>query len=134
MVFGGALVTGVSHIQASGGANVEDTDRVLMTIMGGAVAVAGVVLLIWPGTCVGAISWIIALAALLFERLLVFLALRLKRLKKTRAATIEGIGPASLSPTTDIFRILTSSRGREVLHPVSFKPCAGTNFANRMRL
>ena len=68
MVFGGALFTGVSHIQAPGGANVEDTDHVLMTIMGGAVAVAGVVLLIWPGPCVGAISWIIALAALLFER------------------------------------------------------------------
>jgi phosphate/sulfate permease len=82
MIFGGALFTGVSHIQAPGGANVEDTHRVLMTIMGGAVAVAGVALLIWPGTCVGAISWIIALAALLFAAFLIFLALRLKRLKK----------------------------------------------------
>jgi uncharacterized protein YoxC len=31
---------------------------------------------------VGAISWIIALAALLFAAFLIFLALRLKRLKK----------------------------------------------------
>jgi cytochrome P450 len=46
MVFGGwALFTGVSHILAPRRANVEDTDRVLMTTMGGAVAVAGVVLL-----------------------------------------------------------------------------------------
>jgi uncharacterized membrane protein HdeD (DUF308 family) len=71
LVFGGwALFTGVSHILAPRRANVEDTDRVLMTTMGGAVAVAGVVLLIWPGTCVGAISLIIALAALLFAALL----------------------------------------------------------------
>jgi uncharacterized membrane protein HdeD (DUF308 family) len=71
MVFGGwALFTGVSHILASRRANVEDTDRVLMTTMGGAVAVAAVVLLNWPGTCVGAISLIIALAALLFAALL----------------------------------------------------------------
>jgi hypothetical protein len=48
MVFGGALFTGVSHMQAPGGANVEDTHRVLMTIMGGTVAVAGVVLLSGP--------------------------------------------------------------------------------------
>jgi uncharacterized membrane protein HdeD (DUF308 family) len=82
MVFGGwALFTGVSHILAARRANVEDTGRGLTT-MGGALAVAGVVLLIWPGTGVVAISWIIALAALLLAALLIFLALRLKRLKK----------------------------------------------------
>ena len=83
MVFGGwALFTGVSHILAARRANVEETDRGLMTTMGGAVAVVGLVLLIWPGTGVVAISWIIALVALLFAGLLIFLALRLKRLKK----------------------------------------------------
>ena len=83
MVFGGwAFFTGVSHILAARRANVEDTDRGLMTTMGGAVAVIGLVLLIWPGTGVVAISWIIALAALLLAALLIFLALRLKRLKK----------------------------------------------------
>jgi cytochrome P450 len=46
MVFGGgALFTGVRYIQVPRRANVEDTDRVLMTTMGGTVAVAGVVLL-----------------------------------------------------------------------------------------
>jgi uncharacterized membrane protein HdeD (DUF308 family) len=39
-------------------------------------------LLIWPGTGVVAISWIIALAALMLAALLIFLALRLKRLKQ----------------------------------------------------
>jgi uncharacterized membrane protein HdeD (DUF308 family) len=83
MVFGGwALFTGVSHILAARRANVGDADRGLMTTMGGAVAVVGLVLLTWPGTGVVAISWIIALAALMLAALLIFLALRLKRLKK----------------------------------------------------
>jgi hypothetical protein len=38
--------------------------------------------LIWSGSGVVAISWIIALAALLFAALLIFLALRFQRLKK----------------------------------------------------
>jgi uncharacterized membrane protein HdeD (DUF308 family) len=46
------------------------------------VTVVGLVLLIWPGTGVVVISWIIALAALLFAALLIFLALRFQRLKK----------------------------------------------------
>jgi uncharacterized membrane protein HdeD (DUF308 family) len=83
MVFGGwALFTGVSNILAARRANMEDTDRGLTTTMGGAVAVIGLVLLIWPGTGVVAISWIISLAALMLAALLIFLALRLKRLKK----------------------------------------------------
>src|SRR5713101_1617661 len=60
MVFGGwALFTGLSHILAARPANVEDADRGLMTTMGGAVAVVGLVLLIWPGTGVVTMSWII---------------------------------------------------------------------------
>ncbi len=83
MIFGGwALFTGVSNILAARRANIEDTERGLMTTMGGAVALVGLILLIWPGTGVVAISWIIALAALLLAALLIFLALRLKRLKK----------------------------------------------------
>ena len=83
MVFGGwALFTGVSNILAARQATVQGTDRGLVTTMGGTMAVVGLVLLIWPGTGVVTISWIVALAALLFAALLIFLALRLKRLKK----------------------------------------------------
>jgi uncharacterized membrane protein HdeD (DUF308 family) len=82
-VFGGwALFTGVSQILAARRANVEDTDRGLMSTMGGAASVVGLVLMIWPGTGVVAISWIIALAALMLAALLIFLALRFKRFKK----------------------------------------------------
>ena len=83
MVFGGwAIFTGVSNILAARQATVEDTDRGPVTTMGGTMAVVGLILLIWPGTGVVTISWIVALAALLFASLLTFLALRLKRLKK----------------------------------------------------
>ena len=82
-VFGGwALFTGVSQILAARRANVEDTDRGLMSTMGGAASVVGLVLMIWSGTGVVAISWIIALAALMLAALLIFLALRFKRFKK----------------------------------------------------
>ena len=83
MVFGGwALFIGISHMVAARRATVDENDRGLITTTGGAAAVVGLVLLIWPGTGVVAISWVIALAALLLAALLIFLALRLKRLKK----------------------------------------------------
>jgi uncharacterized membrane protein HdeD (DUF308 family) len=82
MVFGAwALFTGVSQIVAARRANVDNNERGLRTTIGATVAAIGLVLLIWPGTGVVAISWFIALAALLFAALLIFLALRLKRLK-----------------------------------------------------
>jgi uncharacterized membrane protein HdeD (DUF308 family) len=83
MIFGAwAIFTGISHILAAWRTNVEDTDRGSMTIMGGVVTFVGLALLIWPGAGVVAISLIIALAALLFAALFIFLALRLRRLKK----------------------------------------------------
>jgi uncharacterized membrane protein HdeD (DUF308 family) len=83
MIFGAwALLTGISHILAARRANVEATDRGPMTTIAAVVTVVGLVLLIWPRTGVVAISWIIALAALLVAAFLIFLALRLKRFKK----------------------------------------------------
>jgi uncharacterized membrane protein HdeD (DUF308 family) len=94
MVFGAwALFTGVSQIVAARRANVDDTGRGLMTGIGTTVAVIGLVLLIWPGSGVVAISWFIAFAALLFAALLIFLALRLKRLQQR----IDNLAP--LRPT-----------------------------------
>ena len=83
MVFGAwALFTGVSQIVSARRANIDDTERGLMTGIGGTAAVLGLILLIWPGTGVVAISWFIALGALLLAALLIFLALRLKRLQQ----------------------------------------------------
>ncbi len=86
VVFGAwALVTGVSQIVVARRAAVEG-ERSVMTTIGGVAAILGLILIIWPGTGVVAISWVIAVAALLLAALLIFLALRLKRLQ-ARAAT-----------------------------------------------
>ena len=61
----------------------EDNDRVLTSTIGGAASVVCLALMIWPGTGVVAISWIIALAALdVGKRSLIFLALRFAWFKK----------------------------------------------------
>jgi uncharacterized membrane protein HdeD (DUF308 family) len=93
MVFGAwALFTGVSQIVAARRSNIDDAGS-LMTGIGGTVAAIGLILLIWPGSGVVAISWFIACEALLFAALLIFLALRLKRLQQR----IDRIAP--LRPT-----------------------------------
>ena len=83
MVFGAwALFTGISQIVAARRASIDGADRGLMSGIGATVAVIGLVLLIWPGSGVVAISWFIAFGALLLAALLIFLALRLRRLQQ----------------------------------------------------
>jgi uncharacterized membrane protein HdeD (DUF308 family) len=90
VVFGvWALFTGISQIVAARRDDVKGGDRSLMTTIGGIAAAAGAILIVWPGTGVVAISWLIAIVALLLAALLIWLALRLKRLR-TRVATFAG--------------------------------------------
>lgn len=82
VVFGAwALFTGISQIIAARRDEVASGDRSMMTTVGGVTAALGLLLIVWPGTGVVAISWVIAIAALLLAALLIFLALRLKRLQ-----------------------------------------------------
>lgn len=81
VVFGAwALVTGVSQIVAARQLDPAQTRGSRMAI-GVIAAVVGLVLLVWPGTGIVTLSWVIALAALLLAALLIFLALRFKGLK-----------------------------------------------------
>ena len=83
MFFGAwALFTGISQIIAARQADADFTERSPMTTVGRILAVVGVVLIVWPGSGVVTISWVIAIALLLIAGLLIFLALRLKRLKE----------------------------------------------------
>ena len=83
MFFGAwALFTGISQIIAARRADADFTERSPMTTVGRILAVIGLVLIVWPGTGVVTISWVIAIALLLIAGLLIFLALRLKRLKE----------------------------------------------------
>jgi uncharacterized membrane protein HdeD (DUF308 family) len=82
VVFGvWALFTGVSQIVAARREHLESNERGVMTTTGGIAAALGLILIVWPGTGVVAISWVIAVVALLLAALLIFLALRLKRLQ-----------------------------------------------------
>jgi uncharacterized membrane protein HdeD (DUF308 family) len=80
-----ALLTGLSQIWAARQPEVSG-ERGAMTTLGWIAATAGLILIVWPGTGVVAIGWMIALAALLIAALLIWLALRFKRLE-ARVAT-----------------------------------------------
>ena len=82
MVFGiFALITGISQILAARQIGAEGSDSGFMTI-GVVTAAVGLILVLWPSTGVVAISWLIALVALSIAAFLIFLAIRLKRVKE----------------------------------------------------
>jgi uncharacterized membrane protein HdeD (DUF308 family) len=81
-----ALLTGVSQIWAARQQEVGGGERGPMSTLGWVAAVVGLILIVWPGTGVVTIAWLIAIAALLIAVLLIWLALRFKRLKE-RVAT-----------------------------------------------
>ena len=74
-----ALFHGVLLLLASRYFDLVDPDRVLVFTIGTAAVIFGLVLVIWPSTGVIAISWTIAIAALLIGALLISLSLRLRR-------------------------------------------------------
>jgi uncharacterized membrane protein HdeD (DUF308 family) len=75
-----ALLTGVSQIVAARRTDAEGGERSVMTTIGWIVAVVGAILIVWPGTGVVAIAWVIGIAALVLAALLIWLAVRFKRL------------------------------------------------------
>jgi uncharacterized membrane protein HdeD (DUF308 family) len=97
VVFGAWLLfVGVSQIISARREVLVGGDRSVMTTIGGLTAAIGLVLIVWPGTGVVAISWVIAIAALAVAALLIFLALRLKRVKERMDSRHEGMGQADL--------------------------------------
>lgn len=58
----------------------DDPDRSLLTGIGIAAAIGGVVLVFWPASGVTVIAWVIGIAALLLGIALIMLGLRFKRL------------------------------------------------------
>ena len=60
----------------------DDPDRGITMGIGVVTAVIGLVLVIWPGSGVVAISWVIGSAVLIIGVLLIFLALRLRQVEK----------------------------------------------------
>ncbi len=93
MVLGaGALFIGISYLVTARRYGVGGMDRRLMTTVGVIAAVLGVILLLWPGTAVVTVSWIIATAALMTAAVLIFLGVRIKQSKLRVEVTRDG-GP-----------------------------------------
>jgi uncharacterized membrane protein HdeD (DUF308 family) len=87
-----ALFQGVTLFWAGRQADANDPERSLAMSIGGVAAIAGVILVIWPGTASVAISWVIGIAALLVGALLIFLASRVREGAKRVADLGRGTG------------------------------------------
>jgi len=77
-----AVLQGANLLIAGRGAEYDDPNRTLLIMTGTVLTVIGLVLIIWPGVGVVTISWLVAALAFLIGALLVFLALRLRRVKR----------------------------------------------------
>jgi uncharacterized membrane protein HdeD (DUF308 family) len=82
------VLQGISLLLAAFRMDSADEQRGLAMVIGGVMAVIGVVFIVWTDTGVLAISWLIGIGAAVIGALLIYLATRVKRLK----ARIESIG------------------------------------------
>jgi len=77
-----ALLQGLGVVMSSRRLEADDADRTLMAVVGVVIALVGVVFILWPESGVVTISWLIGLGAGLVGLMLVYLASRLKRVRK----------------------------------------------------
>ena len=88
-----ALFIGISYVATARRYAIDGMDRRLMTTVGVAAMVLGLILMIWPGAAVVTLSWIIAAAALLLAAALIFIAARLRQVQMR----VQGIPPGDPS-------------------------------------
>ena len=74
-----ALVQGVGMFLSSRNKDSDPESRNLVGMVGGALAIAGLILMIWPSVGIATVSWLIAAVALAIGGLLIFVATRLRR-------------------------------------------------------
>ena len=77
-----ALLQGSTLLLAAHKLNTTDPNRGTVATLGVIAAIIGGILLAWPGSGAVAISWLIAALAFLVAALMIFLALRLRRLEQ----------------------------------------------------
>jgi uncharacterized membrane protein HdeD (DUF308 family) len=83
------LVFGIGQLWAARQEAVASDERGTLTGIGGIVAALGLILILWPGSGVVTVAWVVALVALLLAALLIFLALRLRRLEQRVGSVAE---------------------------------------------
>ncbi len=85
-----ALLQGIGVAMSSRQLESDGTDRTLMAAIGAVIALVGIAFIAWPETGVVTVSWLIGIGALVVGLLLVYLATRLKRVRKR----VDNIGNA----------------------------------------
>ena len=73
-----ALVTGLGYLWGARQMDAQDSGRAALTL-GSVISLGGLVLILWPGTGVVTLTWAVAAIALIVAALLIWVALRLKR-------------------------------------------------------
>ena len=82
LVGGWTILQGIGMWFSSRSLDPQDENRSLVAIVGAVIAVLGLVVMLWPSTGIVAISWLIAVGAMLVGGLFVYLATRLQRVRK----------------------------------------------------
>ena len=77
-----ALIQGIGMFLSSRNKEADPESRNLVGIVGGVLAIAGLILILWPSTGVVTVSWLIAAISLLLGCLLIFVATRLRRVAR----------------------------------------------------
>ncbi len=76
------LFVGVSQFLSARRLSPTDPEQGPLKTMGIAGAVLGLVLMLWPGSGIVALSWVIAIAALIMGGMMIYLALRFRKLEQ----------------------------------------------------
>jgi len=90
-----SLLHGVDLLLAGRSAEENDPSRGLLMTIGIVLAVIGLVLIVWPGAGAVTISWLVAALAFVVGAMLVFLALRFRRVK-LRVDKLGNVSPVNL--------------------------------------
>ncbi len=77
-----ALIQGIGMFFSGRSQESDAESRNLVCMAGGGLAIAGLILLLWPNTGIIAVSWLIAIVTLLIGCLLIFVATKLRRISK----------------------------------------------------
>jgi len=77
-----ALIQGVGMFLSSRSKESDPEARNLVGIVGGVIALAGLILVIWPNTAVVTVSWLLAGVALVIGGVMIYVAMRLRRVAR----------------------------------------------------
>jgi uncharacterized membrane protein HdeD (DUF308 family) len=89
-----ALLQGAGIFLSNRSADSDTETRQLFGTVGAVLAVAGLILIVWPGTGIVAISWLIAVVASIIGCVLILIASRLRRLKKRVGTVRDDVRPS----------------------------------------